>query len=272
MSRRLSKHERRAIMEAQARVARKNLLDPQGLQDRDWAKAFGESTFDLADGKAHVFALNRFGVLSVYAHMRMDEEWLIPLRKGDIEPIEAMTILERRLKAKSPWRPTYITEVVVAIPRRDKASGQYYIDFPIPKAKIAAESQESKVDAILKRVMNGTYNEADRKPLATRYFFHTEVVKAIDLEGWLTPRKQARGRPWEPKDAILRAIKPKRTWVPQLLDEEVALLVADPKEHKTTVIRALHKRHRAELNAGLLDAITVKEAVEELIERSLNRK
>lgn len=272
MTKRLTKHDRRVIKEAQARAARKNLLDPHGLQDRDWAKAFGESTFDLTDGKARVFALNRFGILSVYAHARLDEEWLAPLIKGEIDTLKAMTILERRLKAKSPWRPTYFVKVQVAIPRRDKESGQYFVEFFIPKAKIAAEPESHKVDRILKRVLNGTYNEEDRKPLVTRYYFHPEVVKAIDLEGWLTPRKQAAGRPWRISDEYLRAIKPKRMWVPDLTDDEVAKLAADPEENKCWVIRELHKRHRAELNVGLLDAVTIKEAVEHLIERALNLK
>ena len=263
---RLDKWQRQRIMEAMCAAKRKELSRPTVLNDMVWQEAFGETGFCLGDGSAHIFALSRFGILHVFRRTRLDEAWLAPLIKDELEHFKALSILERRLKAKSPWRATYFQKVIVAVPTRDKDSGQLVVSFPFPKEPYRVGTKKEAINHCLRKKKEGNYSDFGREPLATRYFFEEEYIKASDLEGWLTPRKQNQSSPWVKGMTIIREKPEEKIWVPKLTNEEFKLLAEDPEGNKTYVIRELNKRHRTEINAGLLSPMVIKEAVERLIE------
>lgn len=260
----MGRYEEREAMKSVCKVARTRLLEPHLLNDQVWEEALGEGGFDLSDGHARIFALDRFGKVHIYKRIRVEEKWVAAL-VGEVSSFEDLTKLTRKVLSKSPWRATYFQKVVVTVALRDQASGQWCIRIPFKK--------ESKIIGA-KRFFDSKILDGEIKPKVfpehkelptTSYFFEDEFVKASQLDGWVTPRKQSQGRPWQNGMTVIEEFKPKKVWVPDLTDTEVRLLVKDPKENKCQVIRALHKRHDKEIKSGLLSAMDIKEGLETLL-------
>lgn len=259
------RYKERDAMSSTCRVARARLLEPHILNDQVWEEVFGEGGFDLRDNRARIFALDRFGKVHIYKRIRVGEVWLAPLI-GEVSSFKEMTQLSRKMKVKSPWRSTYIQKVVVTTAQWDEDYHQWVIRFPFKKEPKLPAAKRMYETAILKgQVIPKVFPKETTLP-TTSYFFEDEFVKASDLDGWITPRKQNQGRPWGNGMNVIEERKPPKVWVPDLTDEEFRLLATNHEENKCAVIRALNKRHNAEVVAGIMSPMDIKGAVEKLLE------
>lgn len=259
------RYKERDAMETSCRAARARLLEPHLLNDQVWEEVFGEGGFDLRDNHARIFALDRFGKVHIYKRIRVGEEWLAPLI-GEVSNFEDMTKLTRKMKVKSPWRPTYFQKVVVTLAVWDKDSSQWVIRFPFKKEPKLPAAKRMFETAILNGKVKPRVVPKEQSLPTTSYFFADEFIKASDLDGWITPRKQSQGRPWQTGMTIIEERKPPKVWVPQLTDEEFALLASKREDAKSAVIRALNKRHNKEIVLGVLSPMDIKAGVEKLLE------
>lgn len=228
----LERYEKREVVRVRCAIARAQLLRPHFLNNEVWEEALGEGGFDLEDGRARIFALDRFGKVHIYKRVRAGEAWLAPLIT-EVDNFKALAQLPRRIKVKQPWRATYFTKVIVAVPTRDKETGQFVLVFP-------------------------------GKP-STSYYFKDEFVKGINLNGWITPRKQEQGRPWKQGGYVIKEAEKPRIWVADLSNEEEKRLALNPVAEAPAIIRALHKRHKQDLKDRKLTILDIKEGVERLV-------
>jgi hypothetical protein len=251
-------------MSSACKAARTRLLEPHILNDQVWEEALGEGGFDLRDGHARIFALDRFGKVHIFKRIRVEEKWVAPL-VGEVSSFEDMTKLTRKVLSKSPWKATYFQKVIVTVAFVDQASGQWCIKFPFKKEPKKPGAKRTFDTKILKGQIKPKAVPEHKELPTTSYFFADEFVKASELDGWITPRKQSQGRPWQNGMTVLEEVKAKKVWVPNLTSEEVTLLVKDPIENKCQVLRALNKRHNKEIQTGLLSAMDIKEGLEALM-------
>lgn len=243
---------------ASCKARRADLVKGNHLNDEVWAEAFGEGGFNLKDGYARVFALTKLDILHVFKEIRLEEEWLSPLLP-DVAGFKEMTKWPRSNIAKSnPWRTPYFKRVVVAAPTFDKETGQYKVVFP-PEAH---KRQRLSPTQVMERHKAGKKGNQPAYEGVT-YFFKGGVNKSDFLEGWLIPRQQKQGRPWQQGDRWFKAPPVRKVWVPELNEDEVDALI---EGDKTWVIRSLHKKYADDLKEKRICIMDIKEAVDSLLE------
>jgi len=225
----LKQHLAQEEMKLRCAAARATLLQPKYLNDEVWNEAFGENSFDLEDGRARIFALNRFGHLIIYKRVRMDEAWLQPLVK-EVKNFKEMAKLHGKAAKRVIKSPTYFRKVVVAVPEWDKGLKQF---------KVELEGE-----------------------VKLTFWFCAEYIKALNLEGWVLPHKQNQGIPWNENAGIIKGKSPGRMFVPILSREEEDMLL---KGNTSEVIRRLHLRHAKDLEERVFSRMDIKEAIDTLL-------
>lgn len=251
----------REAMHATCAAARAKITQPTVLNDEVWNEAFGEKSFDIEDGKARIWALNKFNILHVFKRVRLGDPSLQVLAK-EVRFFKEMTKPQGRNK-RALKRNTFFREVIVAIPERDKATGQLIIRFPFKSFTPSIEWKFRFEDKILSGDKSHRRPIKETGKLHTSYYFLPEFIKAPGLEGWAVPYKQKQGQPWKILDNKVQGVPPRTRFVPILTNEEIQMLL---KGNTSQVVRNLHERHWDDLQNRKLFIMDIKEGVDRLLD------
>lgn len=229
-SARLNEEKRLDSVRDACKAARANYLKPIAMNEQSWEAVCGEGGINLHDGQARIFTLSKTGRLHMNVRVRMAHAWMAPLSSDHREALALTKWPLSTLPKQNPFRSTYFLREVVQAPEWDKVNQQWKVEF-------------------------------ECNPSIT-FWFCDEYIKAPGLDGWVMPRKQRQTVPWSKAVGVIKPPRLPNSFVPELTDDELRLLV---KGDKYQVIRNLHTRHAQDIKDRLVCIMDIKESVEEIL-------